>query len=637
MLKFIKKYKLIFVILLILLTVAIAVTEQLDANSSARLVITELSGKKPERFEILRRIDSVPISLQPHGNLFFSFKHFQDWDDNGINTTALIFQRTAYNIYPLLLYGDAGNFTPFDAERKKQQTVFSMNEWIRQKNISHTVYYLQNPDKSVAMNVVQHIRMKPVIRYKPGAMIISLSIIISLICTGAFGLFLSSFIFQRTTRIEFISVALLTGIGCSALVIQSLSMLGILPSSTMIGVLGVCGVLGVYIRRDNIKKIVTESSPLNIDEKRRTVKFAKLSLFIILLSVVIIIFFNAFILPLYAWDGFMIWLLKAKVLIHESLAETSFFTNRNYGFAHLKYPLLLPFIYASYSLFAGGFNLYCARSPEFFIFISGALLFYHIFKKESKSSIFSLLLMLSMFSSPVFLINCGVGVADAALSIFYFASIYYQFCFFRDQKRQDIVLAIIFTTLCAMTKNEGIALFGISAVLFSLFSIVLKPGKVSIKNSLIFVLSTTILLLPYFLWSSSVPATDENYPQHLSALFTFEKISLIPTIFYKFISTMFSLKFLPATTVAIFALFIADITFFRSQLFWTRFIYFIAHLCLYIFVFAITPWNLSFLYNTALDRVILHLIPPLLLMAATAYGYALSENGAKKQNLKIEK
>ena len=634
--EFIKKHRKILLAILILLTTVIAVKEQFRAESSSRLVITTLSGKKPERFEVLRRIDSIPHSIQPYGNLFFSFKNFQNWNENGINTTAMIFQRSAYNIYPLQLYGNAGNFTPFDTVGKKEQEKFSMQEWIHKKNISHTLYFVRNPDKSVAMNIIQHAKVKPTPHSETKITIIILDIIISFICTAFFGLFIVSFIFKNAPKIEIASVAVLSGIGCSALIFQLFSMLGILPSPALLALLGISGVLGVYLRRGKLLKIITTSGSPDIDSQGRSIKFLKSLLLTLLIFVTVVILFNACFLELYAWDGFMIWLLKAKVVLHESLKETSFFTNRNYGFAHLKYPLLLPFIYASFSLLTGGFNLYSARSPEFFLFIAGAFLFYYIFRKESRSSIFAMLLMTSMFLSPVFLINCGVGVADALLSIFYCASIYYQFAFFRNGKRQDILLAIIFTALCAMTKNEGIALYGVSIVLFTFFSILLKPTGNSIKNSLFFALGTTLLVLPYFLWSSSLPATDENYPQHLSALLSMKKLSLLPGIFGKFITTMFSLKFLPPSLIAIFALATVKRTFFTSHLFWTRFIYFSLHFLMYILIFAVTPWNLSFLYNTALDRVILHLIPALLLLGATAYGYAGASKSDKNLNMRQE-
>jgi len=593
-----------------------------------------------EDFEILRLIDSVPRTLTPHRNLFFSFKNFKDWNDNGINTTALIFQRTAYNIYPDLLYGNAGNFTPFDTKSKKKQINIPINKWIQEKNISHTVQYRKTPDKSVTMNVIQHFTVPPpqYLKSKIGIIKICFTIIISLICTGTFGFALSSLFFKRVAIIEFISVSILIGIGSSAIIIQSLSMVGILPSSTIIGTIGVTGVLGLYFRKEKLSKILSKpiKIDINIEEETKTIKSIKICAWIILLTVLIIIFFNACILPLYAWDGFMIWLLKTKVLIHEPLNTTSFFTNRSYGFAHLKYPLLIPFMYSSFSLFTGGFNLYCARSPELFIFISGVLLFYYIFKKESQSSIFSLLLISSLFLSPVFLVNCGVGVADTVLSIFYGASIYYQFRYFNKQTRQNMIIAMLFTSLCGLTKNEGIALCIISMILFSFFTLLLNLNKKNIINSLIFTFGIVTLLLPHIIWSHSIPDTDENYPQHLSTLFTMAKISLIPSILYKFASTMLSLKFLSTIIVTLFALLIADRTFLKSQLFWTRFTYFASHFCLYILVFAITPWNLLFLYNTALDRVILHLLPALLLLAATAYGYSHSRTKTRVGSIKTK-
>ncbi len=626
----ISKYKEKIAIILLCCTIAIAVIEQLNVDSPANFVLCTLSKKNIEKLELLSRIDSIPKTLKPHTNLCFLCKSFDNWNKQTNTIPALIFQRSAYNIYPFLLYGNAGNFTPFDNHQEKIN--FHNTEWLKAKDISHTVTFTKLPDKNVATNIIKHRQVKKQKeRLNPGIIMIYWGISITFLLTTGFGLLISSFILKRTTPLELISISILFGMGCSAIIIQYLSMLGLRPSITTLGILGTAGLIGGFLRRKQLLQSLSGSHKFNTKEKKRWIKFIQIFTYCILLCALIIVFFNACILPLYAWDGFMIWLLKSKVLMHESLAETSFFSNRSYGFAHLKYPLLVPFIYTSFSLFIGEFNINCARSPEIFFFIAGNLLFYYILKKESKSSIFSLTLLASIFLSPVLLINCGVGVADTILSIFYCASIYYQYLYLKNNQRQDMFIAIIFTILCGLTKNEGIALSGISIVLFTLFAVSLKPNKKNIINSLIFIISILIFMLPHFIWSHQLPATDENYPQHLLSIFTIEKFSLIPGILWEFISQMLSLKFVSAIIALIFALVTVHKSFFKSKLSWILFSYFITHFCLYIFVFAITPWSLNFLYNTALNRVILHLIPVLLILAATAYGYSSPLNTPSKK------
>jgi hypothetical protein len=103
----------------------------------------------------------------------------------------------------------------------------------------------------------------------------------------------------------------------------------------------------------------------------------------------------------------------------------------------------------------------------------------------------------------------------------------------------------------------------------------------------------------------------------------------IPNIITHFATTLFSIKFIPVAAILVYTI----ILILKKRAFAQKAIvitstYLITHLLLYILIFTITPWSLSFLYSTALDRLLFHLIPAIFFMAAAAY------RSPQKQKLK---
>jgi hypothetical protein len=282
-------------------------------------------------------------------------------------------------------------------------------------------------------------------------------------------------------------------------------------------------------------------------------------------------------------------------------------------------------MYTSTSLFIENFNLACARSVEVLIFIGGALCFFNAFKKETNSHWFTTLLLCTIFYSPVFINNCGVGSADAVMTIFYGASIYYQYRYFKEKSRSTLIIAALFTIFCALTKNEGLAAAFLSITLFPIFSLIQSRDKKSITNVILFASIIIFMLMPWLIWSREIPSSDENYPAHIYAIFTSSSLLITIKVFIKFLKTLFELKFLPVMLTLIFALAIARKKFFISQTFIIRLAYLCGHISIYILIFSITPWDLSFLYKTALNRVLLHLIPAFLFLASAAYASSQQE------------
>jgi len=322
---------------------------------------------------------------------------------------------------------------------------------------------------------------------------------------------------------------------------------------------------------------------------------------------------HALAIPLYEWDAFCIWGLKAKVLINESLrSNPSYFHDRSLEWSHLTYPLLLPFLTSGIYGVLGCVDDRLGKLVPVLIYIAMSLVIYSALRwKLSRPRALCLLALQMAMPSTIWW--AGSGNADLALALFHGAAVFFLARWLEEDDGRDLLLSALFAAFAAFTKNEGQALALADGAVLLLFSL-LPFNRLRLARTGLFAAVVAALALPWFLWSRGLPHTDENYSARISLAAIVSNLPKAGIVAREFAAQ--------AVTVRqwgfVWVLLALSGVFCRRA--WRRacvralWALLAAQLAIYAAVYLVTSWDVEELLRVTLDRVPLHATPLAILL-----------------------
>jgi hypothetical protein len=434
---------------------------------------------------------------------------------------------------------------------------------------------------------------------------------------------------KKISLLELTSLTILLGCGAMSILLFWLALINFPPSRPIIFIIfAISSTILLHLRSKKELPIIEKGKPWSLSEK-----VVASAAFLIFLFLFAIIYIHAMELPLYDIDAFALWGLKAKAIYHEGLIKDGLFFQLPLSYSHLNYPLLVPFLISGVYASIGEVNDIIGKVIFPFLFLGGSM-FIYIALRWKNSRIWSIILTLMFISMPPISRWNSAGIADVPLTIFYACSIFYLVKYLLNSEKQDFILAILMTIFCAFIKNEGIAIAGINIAVFAIFNTFPFSIK-KLKISAIFIFCVIILLLPWFLWSKSIPHTHENYPLRLQYFFSptnLERIKEIIALFSANFANIYRWGFLWYLAILSGILQITKIIIskfsshnlankltlknllptiynHKNKYIIAMWALLILQIAAYIFVFIISPWTPKFLAEMALERILLHAAP----------------------------
>lgn len=340
---------------------------------------------------------------------------------------------------------------------------------------------------------------------------------------------------------------------------------------------------------------------------------------------VLIVFADALSQPLLAFDARAIWGFKAKVLYFEQGIYNETFLDADRLHAKTRYPLLIPLAETFIASVSGGFHEPAIKLlfPCFYvslILLVGSELSRAFGRRHA-------LLSTSLFASlPVFTIyaNGGAasGYADLPLAFYTAALAMRLFRWLEEGQSGNLCLALLFSSLTAFTKTEGLAL-----VFVVFFATVLAAGFLCDRpiRSLWPVPATAlaglICLTPWFLYQTRLPIVDEDFVRLLTVENLFGGLSRLPYILRSLLKEFFFKPHLWSLLgISAAVLFLrSPKSVVRSRfgvLLWISLLYAVV-LCT---IFMVIPWKLEELFPVALTRLMMHTAPLLFLWLCFEFG-----------------
>ena len=328
---------------------------------------------------------------------------------------------------------------------------------------------------------------------------------------------------------------------------------------------------------------------------------------------VVVAFVHALGLPLYEWDGFAIWGMKAKVLSTESLrAGPTYFHDVSLSYSHLDYPLLVPFLTAGAYGMMGQFHEQLGKVYFPLLFLALGLVL-NIGLRWKLDSLRAAMLTALAMSVPVLVRWAGAGTADVALALYYTGMLCFSIRWLDEGNLRDLLIVMLCTVSCIFTKSEGLALSLIQVLGLFLFS-AFGPGKQRLAGMAVLVAGVLALSLPWLVWSGGLPRTHENYAANLNLANVFANWDRLRVILPEFARQVTAWERWGILWVLLAFSTICGWRRFRERHVAVLWFFLIAHLGLYVLIFIVTPWDVRELLASALDRLILHTVPAAVLL-----------------------
>lgn len=319
--------------------------------------------------------------------------------------------------------------------------------------------------------------------------------------------------------------------------------------------------------------------------------------------------------PLFEGDAVAIWGLKAKVVYEQPVRSAAYFHEIEKSYSHLDYPLGAPFLTAGlYGLF-GGVDDRWGKSVWPFVYLAFLCLCHSGFRAYVEREIAAGLTVVASLT-PALLRWAGSGLADVLLAMYLAASLIHALRWIEQGIRRDLVLSAVFAAFSVFTKNEGlpIALSLACALGFSA-----PPGRRREAPG-IFLGTTALISIPWFLFLVHLPQTHENY---------WSKIALGsgPALFARLGAILAALmrEALRFREWGGIWILLGTLAFLGQGAFQSRAMRFLwiaisLHLAAYVWAYGVTPWDVAELIEVSLSRICLHLLPAGLLLIAIHLG-----------------
>jgi len=341
-------------------------------------------------------------------------------------------------------------------------------------------------------------------------------------------------------------------------------------------------------------------------------------------------FFQAWLLPMEAYDAVSNWGLKAKAIFLAGEIPLSFLRNPNYEVFHPDYPLLVPLIESHVYRFLGDLREASAK-VIFPLFLAGctAVLF-AVLRKAGQTRRSGLLFSFLLTSIPYFSQQATNGYADVVMSFYFGGGTLYLYLWQTTGNGLFLALSALLTACAALTKNEGLVIVGVH--LLWLAGVLLSRAGTARRRKLIsfgtYFCILAAVLTPWYLFKVSLGVgNDVINSEAFRAGFSWKSWSRMGPIAYHLQTQVFG----PKNWNLVWILLCAAVVVRRQVLLRSPAVLVLCVMGLvlaaYMSVYLVTPYttapfDVRWHLRTSASRLLLHALPHAVFLIGLAFGEA---------------
>ena len=381
------------------------------------------------------------------------------------------------------------------------------------------------------------------------------------------------------------------------------------------------GIIYLYLWLKKGKKItfpIKTNFPKNKNISRKKKSLLNYITIILFCLIAVLCFYKCYNFPDGTWDALAMWNLRARFLSCGNESWSLMYVDK-FNYSHRDYPLFLPCTIARLYNFVGKID---TTIPIFFscFFTIVCFILPYLYLCKLKNKYFSFIAVCILSYSPKILFYGCMQYADILLAIFILISIY-EFIIWDIENKNLPWTCMIFACFCFWIKNEGIPWY----VFFSLLIIyhLYKKDKnitVSIKKFLKIIIVSSPVIISFL--SVRYLANSENdlvsgLLGRLQQIFILERYEMIMSFVWMFIKQHFWIIFIP-----IYLCF----GFIDKKYYKYAFLFNLISIMylIYVFVYLITPYDLTWHLETSFPRITAVYLPSILFLGCLSFDFKKS-------------
>ncbi len=352
-------------------------------------------------------------------------------------------------------------------------------------------------------------------------------------------------------------------------------------------------------------------------------------------------------LPVTGWDAWSIWFLKARAFFVDGGVTPAFLLDASYGYDHPDYPLLVPLSIMWLFTTLGEVNDIAAKilyPVQFAALLS--IVYYFVKRSVGRRAALVATAVLSL--SPLVIIHAAglpvkigglysgdfVGYADLILSLFFVAAGGFIYLYAKDGCPGAFRVAAVLLAIGAWTKNEGLVFAMIGALLLLLllfmrtFSLRLALLVYDIRehesgdlrpllSGLLFMVAVFVLFMAPWATYKVHFGLGSEYTVGLNIGTLTSNIVRLPLVVGSILAHLFTrISLVNVAWWLLLLSLIVNIRGLQRPGVLALILLLVGQFAVYALVYIITPADVSWQISTSLDRLVLHLLPLAILIAA---------------------
>jgi len=406
----------------------------------------------------------------------------------------------------------------------------------------------------------------------------------------------------RASRLEIAALTLCIGPGVIGFSLLILSMLGLRPSRIEILILcGAFAVAGIAVWKTSRFEAERNSGAARIPSWWIVICFCAIGYGFLSIAV------DALYYPIVEWDAFAIWQLKAQVLAIFPLHPLpGYFTDLALSYSHLRYPLLAPMMSAQMHAMTGRIDD-LSKTVSLLFYPGMCLAVFAAVRRVTGSFAAITVTALLACAEPICRYG-GTGTAELPLTAFYACSL---LCMLRWRENRQIgylILTAILSGWMAWTKNEGVALAAINAIVIA-FSGPRDLRRQSLAAAAGFTAIVAIIYLPWIIFSWGLPRSDEDYAGRFASLQLLHSFGRLGRIFLGIGQGLIDWENWGIFWIILLMLAIVERWQFKNPRAAFIGVLLLLHILAYVPAFMVTNWKLDELFGVTIDRLLMHAAP----------------------------
>jgi hypothetical protein len=310
--------------------------------------------------------------------------------------------------------------------------------------------------------------------------------------------------------------------------------------------------------------------------------------------------------PIFERDGLGLWLTKAKAIVLDRTFLSDNFLDPWRIQDSPRYPLFLPLLEGSFMFQTAVNELTVKLIFIYFWFLILGAVFEGLLPGSVRAALLAVIVLAVI---PAYYVmadgSLHTGYADVPISLFYLSAGILLMRYLRSGTRPPLIAAGLCVAFAAFTKNEGWA-FGLGMLL----AMILARRKIG--DIALFLAVALGASIPWFLTLLRLPARyQENYLTRITEILP--RLALIPRILKNALFEILNVRHWGVFWPAIAAVFIAV----KPAPMIRRLLSAVAvTVACYLGAYLLTTWDVSFQMSVSFARLLLHVTPLLVLLAA---------------------